>query len=132
MYYQKAIVTRPAAVNTAGMEGCFVTITAAGAVTPAAANTAAASVYGLLNSCTDEVGGQVSVALPGCDGIHAALVASDSAAVTDGAQLVLAAGGKVKVGTTGTVVAVACGAGAAGKLVPVRIVEPRTVAAAGA
>ena len=40
----------------------------------------------------------------------------------------LAAGGKVKGGTTGTVVAVACGAAAAGELVPVRIVEPRTAA----
>ena len=128
MYHQKAIVTRPAAVNTVGMEGCFVTIGADGAVTPAGADTEAASVYGLLNSCTDEVGGLVSVVLPGCDGIHAALVASDSDAVTDGAQLVLAAGGKVKVGTTGTVVAVACGAAAAGELVPVRIVEPRTAA----
>lgn len=127
MYHQKAIVTRPAAVNTDGMEGCFVTIGANG-VTPAAASTAAANVYGLLNSCTDEVGGLVSVVLPGCDGIHAALVASDSASVTDGAQLVLAAGGKVKVGSTGTVVAVACGAATAGELVPVRIVEPRTAA----
>lgn len=125
MYHQKAIVARPCAVNTDGMEGCFVTIGADGAVTPAAADTAATGVYGLLNSCTDEVGGLVSVVLPGCDGIHAALVASDSAAVTDGAQLVLAAGGKVKVGSTGTVVAVACGAAAAGELVPVRIVEPR-------
>lgn len=126
MYYQKAIVTRPAAVDTAGMEGCFVTINASGAVTPAAGDTDAAGVYGLLNSCTDEVGGLVSVVLPGCDGIHAALVASDSAAVTDGALLVLAEGGKVKAGSTGTVVAVACGAAAAGELVPVRIVEPRT------
>ncbi len=128
MYHQKAIVARPAAVNTVGMEGCFVTIGADGAVTPADAATAAAAVYGLLNSCTDEVGGLVSVALPGCAGIHAALVAGDSAAVTDGARLVLADGGKVKVGTTGTVVCVACGTAAAGELVPVRIVEPRTVA----
>lgn len=124
MYYQKAIVTRPAAVNTAGMEGCFVTIGTDGTVTPAAASTAAGEVYGVLNSCTDEAGALVSVALPGCDGIHGALVAADSAAVTDGAQLVLAAGGKVKVGTTGTVVCVACGAGAAGELVPVRLVQP--------
>ena len=124
MYYQKAIVTRPAAVNTAGMEGCFVTIGTDGAVTPAAAGTAAAKVYGLLNSCTDEVGGLVSVALPGCDGIHAALVDSSSGAVTDGAALVLAAGGKVKTGSTGTVVCVACGAAVAGELVPVRLVQP--------
>lgn len=124
MYHQKAIVARPAAVNTVGMEGCFVTISADGAVTPAAAGTAAAKVYGLLNSCTDEVGAPVSVALPGCDGIHAALVAGDSGAVTDGAVLMLAAGGKVKTGTTGTVVCVACGAASAGEMVPVRLVQP--------
>jgi len=120
MYHQKAIVRRPAAVDLTGKEGCFVTLTAAG-VTPADAKTAPASVYGLLNSCTDEAGAGVSVILPGCDGIHAALA---SGAVADGDRLVLAAGGAVAKGSAGTAVAVALGAGASGDLVPVRIIEP--------
>ncbi len=121
--YNKAIVRRAAAVNLDGSDGCFVTL-AAGAVTPAAADTEPAAVYGILNSTTDTVGEGVSVILPGCDCIPGAKVAATSDPVADGDTLVLAAGGTVAKGSTGTMVAVALGAAVAGDMVPVRLVEP--------
>ncbi len=85
MIYQKAIVRRAVTASVDGYEGCFVTINSAGAVSLATANTAAGEVYGILNSTTDKAGDEVSVAVPGCDGIFAAQVHASSAAVTDGA-----------------------------------------------
>lgn len=122
--HAELIVVRTAAVDLSAAEGCFVTCTG-GAVSPTAANTAPANVYGLLDSSNDK-GGRVSVCLPGFHGMPVARLHASSTAVVDGDTLILAADGKVKKGTTGTVVAKALANAAAGQLVPVRLLEPHT------
>lgn len=127
--YSDSILPYPAAVNLDGSEGCFVTLTEAGAVTPAAADTAPDEVHGILHSTTDEVGAKVAVILPCWNGICGASVAAGSDPVKPGDRLVLAAGGQVTTGATGTVVAVAVKPAAAGERVPVRLVDPYAIEA---
>lgn len=122
--HAELIVCRTAAVDLMEAEGCLVTCTA-GAVTPCTASTAPANVYGLLNSCNTR-GGRVSVCLPGFHGQPVARLHDSSTAVQDGDTLILAADGKVKKGTAGTVVAKALAAAQGGQLVPVRMLEPHT------
>lgn len=124
--HQELIVPRVAGADLSESEGCFVSC-AEGQVSLTTAGSAPEDVYGILDTCNTK-GGRVSVCLPGFHGQVMARLHESSEAVTDGDALVLAASGKVKKGDAGTLVARALADAAAGKLVPVRLVEPATLA----
>lgn len=127
--YQNLTVARRAAFGVGDYEGVFVKLNAAGKLELTAANTAAKDVYGLITDNASTADGLNTVAVPGYSGAPCARLHAQSGAVQDGDQLILATNGTVKPGTTGTAVAVALESAAAGSMVMVRLIEPRTATA---
>lgn len=122
--HEHLTVARRAAFAPGDYEGVFVKLNTNGKLELCAANTAAKDVYGVITDNASSADGLNTVALPGFSGIPAVRLHAQSGAVKDGDKLILAAGGTVKPGTTGTAVAVALEAAAPGSMVMVRLIEP--------
>lgn len=119
--HQQAVMRAGSGVDLRECEGCAVKKDASGKLILCAENDTAplgiVHVGGGVREMTDYI-------LPAHQGIVGVRLHSSPGSVTEGTRLVLAAKGTVKVGTTGTQVAVACEGGTGGQLLEAYLTLP--------